>query len=76
MSQRLLHSIGADPIKLRTSLYADDAAIFVRPVAQDMVNLRSILQSFDEATELFTNMQKSELYPIQCEATELVSHLP
>ena len=38
-----------------------------------MVNLQSILQSFGEATGLFTNMQKSELYPIQCEATELAA---
>jgi hypothetical protein len=33
--QGLLNPIGADPIKFRTSLYADDAMLFVRPIASD-----------------------------------------
>jgi hypothetical protein len=28
--QGLLHPIGVDPIKVRTSLYADDAMLFLR----------------------------------------------
>ena len=70
-TQGLLHPIGSDPIKFRTSLYADDAAIFLRPLAQDVTNLQLILQTFGEATGLFTNMQKSKLFPIQCATTDL-----
>jgi hypothetical protein len=35
----LLTPIGPDPIKLHTSLYADDVMLFLRPIASDMVNL-------------------------------------
>lgn len=69
----LLQPIGTDPIKLRTSLFADDAALFLRPSEQDMINLQQILQCFGEATGLFTNMQKSELYPINCMDTDLAT---
>jgi hypothetical protein len=37
--QRLLTPIGADLVKLRTSLYADDAMLFIRSVAHDIANL-------------------------------------
>lgn len=36
-----------------------------------MVNLQHVLQSFGEATGLFTNMLKSEMYPIQCDSIDL-----
>jgi len=36
-----------------------------------VTNLQLILQTFGEATGLFTNMQKSELFPIQCATTDL-----
>jgi hypothetical protein len=36
---RLLHSIGADPVRLRTSMYTDDTAIFLKPIAADVSNL-------------------------------------
>jgi hypothetical protein len=75
-SQGLLQPIGADPIKLRTSLYANDAALFLRPSQHDMTNLQHILQCFGEATGLFTNMQKSEMYPINCDETVLATITP
>jgi hypothetical protein len=34
--QGLLTPIGADSVKFRTSLYADDAALFIRPIASDV----------------------------------------
>ena len=76
MAQGLLQLIGTDPIKLRTSLYEDDAALFLRPSKQDMTNLQQILQCFGEATGLFTNMQKLEMYPINCEETVLATITP
>lgn len=36
-----------------------------------MVNLQHILQNYGEATGLFTNMQKSEVYPINCDDIDL-----
>jgi hypothetical protein len=42
--QGLLNPIGADPIEFRTSLYADDAMLFVRPIASDVINLWLVLQ--------------------------------
>jgi hypothetical protein len=34
----LLNPIGVDPDKLRTSLYADDVALFIRPTTSDVSN--------------------------------------
>jgi hypothetical protein len=67
----LLNPIGADTIRMRTSLYADDAALFIRPTVQDVTNAQHILSAFDEATRLNTNMQKSELYTIQTQNLDL-----
>jgi hypothetical protein len=52
-------------------LYADDAALFIRPTVQDVTNAQHILSAFDEATRLNTNMQKSELYTIQTQNLDL-----
>lgn len=57
----ILNPIGAEPIKFRTSLYADDAALFVR----------RLLQAFGDATGLKTNLQKSQLFPIRCTELDL-----
>jgi hypothetical protein len=65
--QGLLTPIGADPVKLRTSLYVDDAMLFIRPVAQDLASLQHLLNQFGIATGLCTNIQKSQIFPIRCE---------
>ena len=62
--QGLLCPIGADPIRMRTSLYADDAALFVRPKVDDLITVRQLLQTFGDATGLHTNLHKSEIYRI------------
>jgi hypothetical protein len=51
---------------LRTSLYADDAAVFVAPIKQDIQNLAIILQCFGKVTSLCTNFLKSSVVPIRC----------
>jgi hypothetical protein len=48
------------------SLYADDAAVFVAPIQEDIKNLAAILASFGEVTGLCTNFQKSSMVPIRC----------
>lgn len=53
------------------SLYADDAALFIRPTAEDAASLRQILFAFGDATGLNTNIHKSELFPIRCDELDL-----
>lgn len=74
----LLNPAGADPIKFRTSLYADDAALFVRPTLADVrptladvTNVHGLLQAFGDATGLKINLQKSQLFPIRCTELDL-----
>lgn len=62
----LLHKIGERGTTFRTSLYADNAAIFVAPIKHDIQNLAAILDSFGEVTGLSTNFQKSSIVPIRC----------
>ena len=50
--------------RLRISLYADDAAIFLKPNKEEMQEIRQILTSFGMASGLLTNIQKSAVYPI------------
>jgi hypothetical protein len=40
---------------IRTSLYADDAAIFMAPIKRDINFLASMLHHFDDVTGLVTN---------------------
>jgi hypothetical protein len=63
----LLHPIGANLVRLRTSLYADDTSLFLHLIASDVSNFHYLLQSFGSAMGLCTNIHKSELLPIRCE---------
>lgn len=47
-------------------MYADDAAIFLKPTEKDARNLKSLLQQLGEATRLSTNFQKMIVTPICC----------
>jgi hypothetical protein len=67
----LLHPIGVDLVKMCISIYADDAALFIRLVATDMANLQQLLYLFGQATCLCTNIQKSEIVPIRCDAIDI-----
>jgi len=57
--------------KLRTSLYADDAAIFLNPNRQDLQAMKDILKMFGEVAGLVTNLEKSSIHPIRCESIDL-----
>jgi mannosylglycoprotein endo-beta-mannosidase len=67
----LLHKIRKRGAVIRTSLYADDAALFVAPFKEDIQNIASILKSFGEVTGLCTNFQKSAVVPIRCHQINL-----
>jgi hypothetical protein len=58
---------------MRTSLYADDAALLIRPTRQDITNVQTILHVFGTATGLNTNMTKSEIYILQEGEMELLT---
>jgi hypothetical protein len=58
----LLTPIGSDPIKMRVSLYADDAMLFIRPIAADVSNIQHLLTQFGMATGLCTNIENSEIF--------------
>jgi hypothetical protein len=73
MTEGLLTPIGVGPIRFRTSLYADDAVLFIRPLVSDVANLHQILLHYEQATGLHINIQKSEVYPIRCSNTDLPS---
>jgi hypothetical protein len=57
--------------RFRCSLYADDAAIFIKPSRQDVDSLILILNGFGGATGLQVNLQKSSVLPISCDAVDL-----
>jgi hypothetical protein len=62
----LLHPLAGRNINQRVSMFADDVAVFVKPVSGDLVVVREILRCFGAASGLHTNLQKSFSYPIQC----------
>jgi hypothetical protein len=56
---------------LRASLYADDAAVFIKPTVEDVYTAARILADFGHASGLITNRSKCEVYPIQCEGINI-----
>ena len=64
--QGLLHKLRGRGGMVRTSLYADDAAVFVAPIKSDVDNLATILRGFGDVTGLCTNFHKSSMVPIRC----------
>jgi hypothetical protein len=71
----LHHKIQGRGYILRTSLYADDAEVFVAPIREDIQNLTAILERFGEVTSLRTNFQKSFVVPIRCGQVDIDSIL-
>jgi hypothetical protein len=57
--------------RFRASLYADDAAIFIKPNSKELVVTECILDLFAKASGLITNIGKAEFFPIRCEAMNL-----
>jgi hypothetical protein len=57
--------------RFRASLYADDATLFIRPCAKEIVVTKHILEVFAKASGLVTNLNKTEFFPIRCEEIDL-----
>lgn len=68
----LLSIINNRVATLRASLYADDAAVFVNPIKEDVQNVSEILNVFGAASGLITNRGKCAVYPIHCENVDLM----
>jgi hypothetical protein len=62
-------------VKLRTSLYVDDAVIFVNPSTDQLQSIKQILHAFEDATGLTINFGKNSLHPISYENMDLTDIL-
>lgn len=67
----LLSPLNAARFLPSTSVYADDAVIFFRPVTQEALVIQAVLDLFGEATGLKTNLAKSAITPIQCNPSQI-----
>lgn len=67
----LLEPLSRKPLGQRVSLYADNVALFIKPLVADLSLAKEILSMFGEASGLKTNFQKSGIYPIRCSAEQL-----
>jgi retron-type reverse transcriptase len=67
----LLPQIGNQILRFRTSMYADDVVIFLRPNLNDLQVTMAILRLFGTATGLHTNLNKSSIIPIACSLNEV-----
>lgn len=56
---------------MRTSFYADDAALFVNPIKEELVNISKLLQFFGAVLGLKVNPSKFVLYPIRCKGMDI-----
>jgi hypothetical protein len=72
---KLLHKLGGRIARFRISMYVDDAVIFVKPDRSDINNLALILKNFGEVMGLTTNLLKTSVTPISCEAVNLIETL-
>lgn len=67
----LLKTLGGRTPRTSISMYADDAAIFIKPTKDDVANITKLLHSFGEATGLRTNLEKTIVAPISCNNIDL-----
>jgi hypothetical protein len=67
----LLQPLSRQALQHHISLYADDAVLFLRPVAADIQITMDLLQLFGEASRLETNLQKINVIPIRCGDEEI-----
>jgi mannosylglycoprotein endo-beta-mannosidase len=72
-STGLLSPINNRTAKLRASLYADGAAIFVNPIKEDIQVVADILVLFGKVSGLITNRDKCAVYPVQCEGIDIAT---
>ena len=52
-------------------MYADDAALFIAPIKEEVQGVIKLLDLFGEATGLRTNFHKSTVVPIRCQGLDI-----
>jgi hypothetical protein len=73
--QKVLSKLRGKYARLRLSLYADDATIFINPTVTNVTNIKELLDNFGRVTGLSTNIQKSSVSPIRCDGLDLTTIL-
>jgi hypothetical protein len=67
----LLTPINNRAAKIRLSMYADNATIFLNPVRDEVNTIEELLHIFGEASGLVINIAKCTVFPIRCEEIDL-----
>jgi mannosylglycoprotein endo-beta-mannosidase len=67
----LLTPLPSSTVNLRVSMYADDVAVFVNPVKEEIAAVAKILEIFGIASGLVINKEKCAVFPIRCDQVEL-----
>jgi hypothetical protein len=70
--EQLLTPLSTRVATLRFTMYADDAAIFLNPIKEEVHVVAGILYIFGHASGLITNRSKCAVYPINCESLDVV----
>jgi hypothetical protein len=70
-SNGILSPLRGRNAKMRLSLYADDAVIFLNPVQEEVTALFAILEQFGGTTGLKLNLDKCTACPIRCANMDL-----
>jgi hypothetical protein len=63
----ILSNISEQTDRMRTSFYADDAALFLNPVKEEVKSVFDILTFFGKTSGLHININKCTIFPIRCE---------
>jgi hypothetical protein len=66
-SEGLLSPIRNRVARLRCSMYADDAAVFINPIKEEIQTVGGILDLFGRVSGLITNRGKCAVFPIRCD---------
>jgi hypothetical protein len=72
----LLSKLNGSVARFRTSMYADDVVIFLKPTIKDVTNLNLLLENFGLVTCLQTNLQKTTASAVSCGGIDLNGLLP
>jgi hypothetical protein len=63
----ILSTISHRADRMRTSFYADDAAIFLNPIEAEVKSVFEILSFFGRTSGLKINLSKCTIFPIRCD---------
>jgi hypothetical protein len=70
-SDGLLTPLNTGMASLRISIYADDAAVFLKPIKEEVHVVANILEISGHASGLITNRDECAVYSIQCDSEAL-----